>query len=87
MILPEAPRPRSKRLSAMAQTRSNPHKIPPHSVPSEKALAVLWQRAHALPEGLVTQDGRRLKVIYPGRPNHRAGPDFHDAIIADDAKN
>ena len=24
-------------------------------------------------------------MIYPGRPNHRAGPDFHDAIIANEA--
>ena len=55
------------------------------SVGSESALAVLWQKAPALRHGLVTQDGQRLRVIYPGRPNHRAGPDFHDAIIANDA--
>ncbi len=69
----------------MAQTRANSRENSPTNVPSERALAVLWQRAHALPEGLVTQDGRRLRVVYPGRPNHRAGPDFHDAIIADEA--
>ena len=55
------------------------------SVGSERALAVLWQKAPTLRHGLVTQDGRRLWVIYPGRPNHRAGPDFHDAIIANEA--
>lgn len=54
------------------------------SRPSERALAVLWQRAHSLPEGLVTEDGRRLRVVYPGRLNPRAGPDFHDAILATD---
>ncbi len=55
------------------------------SVGSEGALAVLWQKAPTLRHGLVTQDGRRLRVIYPGRPNHRAGPDFQDAIIANEA--
>ena len=69
----------------MAQTRANPRDTSLLDVPSERALAVLWQRAHTLPEGLVTQDGRHLRVMYPGRPNHRAGPDFHDAIIADEA--
>ena len=55
------------------------------SVGSEHALAALWQKSPTLRHGLVTQDGRRLRVIYPGRPNHRAGPDFHDAIIANEA--
>ena len=49
--------------------------------PSEPALATLWQRAHALPEGLVTEEGRRFRVVYSGRPNNRAGPDFRDAIV------
>ena len=69
----------------MAQTRAYPRESLPQHVRSERALAVLWQKADGLAEGLVTQDGRRLRVIYPGRPNHRAGPDFHDAIIADEA--
>ncbi len=50
-------------------------------VASERALGVLWQKAHVIPEGLSTEDGRRFRVIYPGRANSRAGPDFHDAII------
>ena len=50
--------------------------------PSERALAHLWKRADTLTEGLVTNDGRRFQVIYPGRPSSRAGPDFRDAIIA-----
>lgn len=53
----------------------------PNGVSSERALAVLWQRATALRDGLVTQDGRRLWVSYPGRPNPRAGPDFLDARL------
>ena len=54
----------------------------PFSVTSERAMASLWQKADTLSEGLVTEDGRRFKVKYPGRANARAGPDFHDAIFA-----
>ena len=49
---------------------------------SERALGDLWRRADSLTEGLVTEDGTRFRVVYPGRANHRAGPDFHDAVIA-----
>lgn len=52
------------------------------SIPSERALAALWRRAHTLSEGLVTEDGRRLRVVYPGRASPRAGPDFRDAVLA-----
>ena len=44
-------------------------------------MAELWSRAHALSDGLLTEDGRRLRVVYPGRPNPRAGPDFVGAIL------
>ena len=50
----------------------------------ESALAVLWQRAHTLPDGLLTEDGRRFRVVYPGRPSGRAGPDFRDSVLATD---
>ena len=50
--------------------------------PSERALSVLWQRSPSLPDGLTTQDGRRLQVLYAGRPNPREGPDFLDARLA-----
>lgn len=56
-----------------------------YSPESEKALARLWQRADSLPDGLVTQDGRHFRVLYPGRPNSRSGPDFHDAVLATDS--
>ena len=52
--------------------------------PSERAMSVLWQRSHALPEGLVAEDGTRFRVLYPGRASARAGPDFRDAVIADE---
>ncbi|MDA1348932.1 MAG: DUF2851 family protein [Chloroflexi bacterium] len=49
---------------------------------SEKAVSALWQRTPSLTDGLVTEDGRRFRVIYAGRPNARAGPDFRDARLA-----
>ena len=48
----------------------------------ERAMDVLWQRSHTLAEGLVTEEGARLRVLYPGTANHRAGPDFRGAVIA-----
>ncbi len=48
---------------------------------SESALADLWQRTASLPEPLVAQNGRRFRVLYPGRRSARAGPDFRDAIL------
>ena len=50
--------------------------------PSEKALSTLWRRSPSLPDGLTTQDGRRLRVLYAGRSNPREGPDFLDARLA-----
>ena len=50
--------------------------------PSERAVADLWKMTDTLAEGLTTQDGRRFRVIYPGRASSRAGPDFRDAIVA-----
>ena len=52
--------------------------------PSERALALLWQNAHVLSEGVVTEDGRRFRVVYPGRANTAAGPDFRDCVIIDE---
>ena len=49
---------------------------------SEKAVSALWQRTPSLTDGLVTEDGRRFRVMYAGRPNARAGPDFRDARLA-----
>ena len=49
---------------------------------SERALSTLWRRAPSLPDGLTTQDGRRLRVLYAGRSNPREGPDFLDARLA-----
>ncbi|MCH8063540.1 MAG: DUF2851 family protein [Chloroflexi bacterium] len=48
---------------------------------SEHALARLWLRTKVLSTGIVTEDGERLRVVYPGRSNPRAGPDFLDAVL------
>ena len=45
-------------------------------------MVLLWQNAHVLSEGLQTEDGKRLRVIYPGRRGGSAGPDFRDSVIA-----
>ena len=54
----------------------------PYDEHRESALAALWQRAHTLPDGLLTEDGRRFRVVYPGRPSGRAGPDFRDSVLS-----
>ena len=48
---------------------------------SESALSALWSRAHTLADALITEGGKRMRVIYPGRPSARAGPDFRDAVL------
>ena len=50
----------------------------------EEAVVRLWQNADRLASGLVTQDGRRLKVLYPGRRSSSAGPDFRDCVLSTD---
>jgi hypothetical protein len=48
----------------------------------ERDIAQLWEGGH-LPDGvLVTLEGLPLQVVYRGRPNAGAGPDFRDAVIA-----
>ena len=53
----------------------------------EEAVVRLWQNADRLATGLVTQDGRRLKVLYPGRRSNSAGPDFRDCVLSTEAGN
>ena len=38
-----------------------------------------------LSQGLEAEDGRRFKVIYPGRPGGASGPDFRDAVIEEES--
>ena len=51
----------------------------------EEAVVRLWQNADRLAAGLVTQDGRRLNVLYPGRRSSSAGPDFRDCVLSTDS--
>ena len=47
----------------------------------EKALARLWQKRAARQREFRTDAGRRVRVLYPGRPGAAAGPDFRDALL------
>ena len=49
--------------------------------PKESALVRLWRNADTLSEGLETADGRRWRVVYPGRASGLAGPDFRDCVL------
>ena len=47
----------------------------------ERALARLWQKRAARQQEFRTAAGRRVRVLYPGRPGTAAGPDFRDALL------
>lgn len=47
----------------------------------EALLAKLWRARAARRRSLTTQDGAKLRVLYPGRPSTAAGPDFRDAVL------
>lgn len=49
---------------------------------TEADLSLLWEGQRFPPEALNTRDGRRLRVVYRGRPSRGPGPDFRDAVIA-----
>ena len=51
----------------------------------EEAVTRLWENADRFASGLVTQDGKRLKVLYPGRRSSSAGPDFRDCVLSTDS--
>ena len=48
----------------------------------ERSLVLMWQRL--LGKELITEEGERVKGIYPGRVSGDSGPDFREAIIAMD---
>lgn len=47
----------------------------------EALLARLWRERATRQQDLRTTEGRRVKVLYPGRRGTEAGPDFRDALI------
>ncbi len=53
---------------------------------TEKQLARLWQRRAVRVQALRTEEGRRVRVLYPGRPGVTAGPDFRSALLAVDGQ-
>ena len=53
---------------------------------TEKQLARLWQRRAVRVQALRTEEGRRVRVLYPGRPGVTAGPDFRNALLAVDGQ-
>lgn len=48
---------------------------------SEADLSSIWAGQRFPPAALQAQDGRRLRVLNPGRPNSGSGPDFRDAVL------
>lgn len=48
----------------------------------EEHLCLAWERQLVFPDRLLTADGDRLQVVYPGRRCGDPGPDFRDAVIA-----
>ena len=53
---------------------------------TEKQLARLWQRRAVRAQALRTEEGRLVRVLYPGRPGVTAGPDFRNALLAVDGQ-
>jgi len=49
---------------------------------SEAWLSRVWQSQLVSAHGLITSEGQPVQVVYPGRRNREAGPDFSGAIIS-----
>ena len=50
----------------------------------ESLLAKLWAERAARSVVFKSADGRRFRVIYPGRKGGGAGPDFRDAVLEEE---
>src|SRR5688572_33151932 len=48
---------------------------------AEKLLQKIWLRGDFNRAGAVLSDGRRLKIVHPGKWNLLGGPDFADARL------
>lgn len=51
---------------------------------AEKVLHAAWRRAGFRGASIRGRDGRRYRVVYPGRPAGGYGPDFRDAALERD---
>ncbi len=79
MASPQSAAPRATATRALATAPMGD----PVRVADEDDLCRLWAARAFSAADLVTTDGARLQVIYPGRRTGTGGPDFRDAILAD----
>ncbi len=69
-------------MTRSSREKSNPSQQPDSIAPiTEKQLARLWQRRAARDRALRDENGRRVRVLYPGRLGVTAGPDFRNALL------
>ena len=54
--------------------------MPPESGISERLLIQVWQQLPARAD-LITEEGKPMRLIYPGRENDDQGADLRDAVI------
>ncbi len=52
----------------------------------ERQLSEIWQSQKFYPAGLVTEDGKNVTVLYPGRLNDGRGGDFCGAVVVVDGQ-
>ena len=50
----------------------------------ERLLARLWKERSAREEGFRAGNGRKFRVLYPGRSSTSAGPDFRGAVLEEE---
>ena len=48
---------------------------------TEKQFREIWQRSEVVGKTFFAENGMKVRVVYPGRPNDRQGADFRDAVI------
>jgi hypothetical protein len=48
----------------------------------EELLHFIWRFRHFHQQGLVTEDGQPLRIVFPGELNTDQGPDFRDAKLS-----
>jgi hypothetical protein len=51
---------------------------------NERFLVRLWQSQLLMHRWLATAEGKRLRVLYPGRCNTDRGPDFKEAVLLEE---
>ena len=48
---------------------------------TEKKFREIWQYPEIAGQTLIAENGTKVKIVYPGRPNDGQGADFRDAVI------